>query len=335
MQPKAFDLNQVVSNLTKMLARILGEDISLQFNYSPNLPMVHADTGMVEQILLNFAVNSRDAMPGGGQLCIRISVLNLAGEDLREHPEGRAGQFVCLSVKDTGSGIDANTLPHIFEPFFTTKEIGKGTGLGLATVYGIIKQHLGWAEVESEVGKGTTFHVFLPCLREIAAVEPAAANEPARGGTETILVVEDELPVRELVCKVLRNAGYSVLEAATGVEALKVWQTHRDQIDLLLTDIVMPDGMTGRDLAEQVRADRPGLKAIFTSGYSADMIGKDFIIQDGVNFLQKPYLPQKLISVIRKCLDDKMRGCGIKHCFEKHPPPHPPPSPHRMGRGRR
>jgi PAS domain S-box-containing protein len=305
MQPKALDLNQVVSNLTKMLARILGEDIALQFNYAPNLPVVHADAGMIEQILLNLAVNSRDAMPGGGQLSIRISVVNLQAADLKNHPEGREGEFVCLSVSDTGSGIDAATLPHIFEPFFTTKEIGKGTGLGLATVYGIIKQHLGWAEVESEVGKGTMFQVFLPGLRESAAVAPVAASESARGGTETILVVEDELPVRELVCKVLRNAGYSVMEAGTGVEALKVWQIHRDKIDLLLTDIVMPDGMTGRDLAERVRADRPGLKAIFTSGYSADMIGKGFIIQDGVNFLQKPYLPQKLISVIRKCLDEK------------------------------
>ncbi len=307
MQPKPLDLNLVVSNLTKMLARILGEDIALQFNYSPNLPVVHADAGMIEQILLNLAVNSRDAMPGGGQLCIRISVLNLRADELREHPEGREGEFVCLSVSDTGCGIEARTLPHIFEPFFTTKEVGKGTGLGLATVYGIIKQHLGWAEVESQVGKGTTFHVFLPCLREAAApvAEEAAVGEPPRGGTEMILVVEDELPVRDLVCKVLRTAGYTVLEASTGMEALKIWQAHKDRIDLLLTDIVMPDGMTGRDLAEQVQAQKPGLKAIFTSGYSSDIVGKDFIIEEGVNFLQKPYMPQKLTRAVRKCLDGK------------------------------
>jgi PAS domain S-box-containing protein len=306
MQPKALDLDSVVSNLTKMLGRILGEDISLQFNYSPNQPVVHADVGMIEQILLNLAVNSRDAMPNGGQLAIRVSVLHLSGDKLAEHPEGREGEFVRLSVRDTGTGIDAATLPHIFEPFFTTKEVGKGTGLGLATVYGIIKQHLGWVEVESAVGKGTTFHVFLPCVREAAAsAEKTSATPGPRGGNETILVVEDELPVRELVCKILKGAGYQVLEAATGVEALKVWDAHKDQIDLLLTDIVMPDGMSGRDLAEKVQAAKPSLKAIFTSGYSADMIGKDFVIQEGVNFLQKPYLPQKMIGLIRNCLDGR------------------------------
>lgn len=307
MQPKPLDLNLVVSNLTKMLGRILGEDIALQFNYSPNLPVVHADAGMIEQILLNLAVNSRDAMPSGGQLSIRTKVVDLYNDALKAHPEGREGEFVCLSVTDTGCGIEAATLPHIFEPFFTTKAVGKGTGLGLATVYGIIKQHLGWVEVESEVGNGTTFHVFLPCLAEASAVSPgdATTDEAPRGGDETILVVEDEAPVRDLVCRVLKGAGYEVVEASTGLEALKIWHSRKDKIDLLLTDIVMPDGMTGRDLAEQIQAQKPGMKAIFTSGYSADIVGKDFIIQEGLNFLQKPYMPQKLTRAIRTCLDGK------------------------------
>lgn len=307
MQPKQLDLNQTVSNMTKMLGRILGEDISFQCNYSPDTPAIHADVGMIEQILLNLAVNSRDAMPIGGQLTISLSVLDLKGEAVWRHPEGREGEFVCLSMTDTGSGIDAAVLPHIFEPFFTTKAVGKGTGLGLATVYGIIKQHHGWIEVESEVGKGSTFRVFLPIHKPATPVRtPDTDREEAmRGGTETILVVEDEPPVRDLVCRILKASGYKVLEAHSGVDALEVWREHKDQIELLLTDIVMPDGMTGRDLAEKLQAEKAGLKAIFTSGYSADIVGKDFIIQEGVNFLQKPYVPQKLTRAVRKCLDGK------------------------------
>ncbi len=308
MQPKQLDLNTVVSNMTKMLGRILGEDIELQFNYSRSLPLVHADVGMMEQVLLNLAVNSRDAMPSGGQLIIRISVMDMATEGRQEHPEGRPGKFVCLSVTDTGCGISPQVLPHIFEPFFTTKAVGKGTGLGLATVYGIIKQHQGWVEVDSRAGQGTTFNVFLPCFGETPAVpevETSIDESPVRGGNETILVVEDEAPVRNLVCKILQSSGYKVLEATSGVHALDVWEANKQKIDLLLTDIVMPDGMTGRDLAEKVQAEKPGLKAIFTSGYSSDIVGKDFIIEDEVNFLQKPYVPQKLIRVIRKCLDGK------------------------------
>ena len=307
MQPKQLDLNTVVSTMTKLLGRILGEDIELQFNYSRNLPLVHADVGMMEQVLLNLAVNSRDAMPTGGQLIIRISVVDLTAEGPQEHPEGRPGSFVCLSVTDTGCGIAGDVLPHIFEPFFTTKAVGKGTGLGLATVYGIIKQHQGWVEVESRVGHGTTFNVFLPGGEQAVANVDAETipEEASRGGNETILVVEDEEPVRNLVCRILQASGYRVLEATSGVHALAVWKANKDKIDLLLTDIVMPDGMTGRDLAEKIQAEKPGLKAIFTSGYSSDIVGKDFVIEDEVNFLQKPYVPQKLVRVIRKCLDGK------------------------------
>jgi PAS domain S-box-containing protein len=305
IQLRQLDLNTVVSHMTKMLGRILGEDITLQCNYSNNPPLVHADVGMMEQILLNLAVNSRDAMPSGGQLTVKISVLDISSGTLREHSEGREGKFVCLSIKDTGCGIEPKTLPHIFEPFFTTKPIGKGTGLGLATVYGIIKQHQGWVEVESQIGAGTAFNVFLPHDAGTIGTDEEAVLEPAHGGTETILVVEDEAPVRELVCKILRECGYEVLVAANGAEALKVWEAQRDNVDLLLTDIVMPDGMTGRDLAAKVQAEKPGLMAIFTSGYSAEIVGKDFIVREDLNFLQKPYAPQKLISMIRRCLDRK------------------------------
>ena len=304
MQPRQLDMNEVVSNMTKMLGRILGEDIALQLNYFPQPALVHADAGMMEQVLLNLAINSRDAMPKGGLLTIRILGLDVDPQRLLEHPEARAGRFVCLSVVDTGCGIPPENLRHIFEPFFTTKEVGKGTGLGLATVYGIVKQHQGWIEVESEPGQGTTFSVFLPRSTEPAKAPDEPPSEQAvRGGTETILVVEDEAPVRELVCDLLSRQGYQVLHAESGVKALQVWQDSKDRIDLLLTDLVMPDQMNGRELAEKLWVDRPRLKVIFTSGYSADVVGKDFVLCRGLNYLQKPYHPQKLALAVRDCLD--------------------------------
>jgi two-component system, cell cycle sensor histidine kinase and response regulator CckA len=304
LHPRQLDMNEVVANMTKMLGRILGEDIALQLNYSPHPAPVHADAGMMEQVLLNLAVNSRDAMPKGGLLAIEISTLEVGSHRLAEHPEARAGQFVCLSVIDTGCGIPPEILCRIFEPFFTTKEVGKGTGLGLATVYGIIKQHQGWIEVESEPGQGATFRVFLPRSLETAQVasEPPA-EPPARGGTETILVVEDEAPVRELVCHVLAGHGYKILQAESGAKALKVWRESKDQISLLLTDLVMPDQVSGRELAEKLWAEQPRLKVMFTSGYSADTIGKELALRPDLNYLQKPYNPRKLALAVRACLD--------------------------------
>jgi len=304
MQPRQLDMNQVVANMTKMLGRILGEDIALQVNYSPQPARVQADAGMMEQVLLNLAVNSRDAMPKGGLLAIRISALELEARRLAQHAEGRAGQFVCLSVIDMGCGIPVETLRRIFEPFFTTKEVGKGTGLGLATVYGIVKQHQGWIEVESEPGKGATFRVFLPRSLEAAEVANDRPAEPAiRGGTETILVVEDEAPVRELVCSLLAGRGYQILQAESGAKGIQVWRENKDRIDLLLTDLIMPNQMNGRELAEKLWAERPNLKVIFTSGYSSDVVGKDFILRPGMNYLQKPYEPHKLALAVRDCLD--------------------------------
>ena len=194
---------------------------------------------------------------------------------------------------------------HIFEPFFTTKEFGKGTGLGLATVYGIVKQHEGWIEVASEVGKGTRFKIFLPRSTEAADAPDPTRQRKALKGSETILVVEDEAPLRELVQFILEGQGYNVLDAGSGVAALKVWEQHKSSIDLLLTDLVMPEGMSGNELGERLVKEDPSLKVIFTSGYSADTVGKDFVLRDGVNFLQKPYHPDKLAQTVRDCLDGK------------------------------
>ena len=306
IQPKKLDMNKIVNNMTDLLARLLGEDVMLQLNYSLAPAMVEADVGMMEQVLLNLAVNSRDAMPKGGQLAVRIVILDVNDAHVQNHPEARLGRFVSVSTSDTGCGIPAENIQRIFEPFFTTKEVGRGTGLGLATVYGIVKQHQGWIEVESTIGKGTTFRIFIP----YAGSGPADTERPStqvtvRGGTETILLVEDEKPVRELVSRVLQKYGYKILMAGSGAEAVGVWNQHKDEISLLFTDLVMPDNMNGRELAEKLRSERAGLKVIFTSGYSADIVGKDFKLEPELNFLQKPYQPQTLALTIRRCLDDK------------------------------
>jgi CheY-like chemotaxis protein len=303
MQLRCLDMNEVVSDMTKMLGRILGEDIALQLHYSPQPAFVDADAGMMEQILLNLAVNSRDAMPKGGVLIVRISEAAISAERI-PHPEARAGSFVCLSVTDKGCGIPPENLRRIFEPFFTTKAVGKGTGLGLATVYGIVKQHHGWIEVASEVNKGTTFSVFLPRSVSAAVQSQEAPTRPAvRGGSETILVVEDEAPVRELVCTLLAAHGYRILQADSGTKALDLWAACKEQVDLVLTDLVMPDRVSGRELAERLWGERPNLKVIFTSGYSAEVVGKDFVLRRGLNYLQKPYHPDKLAAAVRECLD--------------------------------
>jgi PAS domain S-box-containing protein len=306
IQPKRLDMNKIVGNMTDMLGRILGEDIALQLNYSTAPATVEADAGMMEQVLLNLSVNARDAMPRGGQLFARISIVDVNEEHVQRHPEARTGRFVCLSNTDTGLGIPPENLSRIFEPFFTTKEVGKGTGLGLATVYGIVKQHQGWVEVESTVGKGTTFRIYIPHAgEEQGQTEKPTTQIIIRGGSETILLVEDEKPVRELVARVLEKYGYKVLQAGSGAEAIEVWNPHKDEIHMLLTDLIMPGAMNGRELAETLRMERPDLKVIFTSGYSADIVGKDFKIEADLNFLQKPYHPQTLALAVRRCLDGK------------------------------
>jgi two-component system cell cycle sensor histidine kinase/response regulator CckA len=308
IQPRRLDLNAVLRNLSNMLTRLLGEDIAIVANYADTLPGIEADAGMMEQVIMNLAVNSRDAMPKGGQLRIDTAAVEVDAEGARRHPKARPGAFVRLTVADTGCGMDGETLGRIFEPFFSTKEVGKGTGLGLATVYGIVTQHQGWIDVSSKVGTGTTFQVYLP-----AATEPAPAAEPAtegpgpviaKGRNETILLVEDEPILREWVKQVLVSYTYNVVEAGTGVEALKVWDEQTGRIDLLLTDMVMPEGMTGRDLAKQLRSRAPALKVIFTSGYSAEILANDEELP-GIPFLPKPYQAPRLVQLVRDCLDAK------------------------------
>jgi signal transduction histidine kinase/HAMP domain-containing protein len=305
MQPKPLDLRAVVGNLSKMLKRVLGEIITLEFNPPPELPLVQADTGMIEQVIMNLAVNARDAMPKGGTLTIRTDPVKINDAYVQTHREARLGTFVCLRVSDTGCGMDAATMGRIFEPFFTTKEVGKGTGLGLATVYGIVKQHEGWIEVSSEVGKGSVFNVFLP-----ASSAPVAASAPeshltaaVRGGQETILVVEDEPVLRDMAHLILQDCGYHVLEADSGAEALRVWEGNSDAIDLVLTDMVMPGGLSGRDLAVRLLASHPQLKVIFTSGYNIEEANTDFFRRRGASFLRKPYTRVDLAKVVRESLD--------------------------------
>lgn len=304
MQPQEMDLNDVIQGMGGMVGRLLGAPVAMRFEPAANLPSVHGDVGMMEQVLLNLAVNARDAMAPGGQLVIRTGTRVIVETDARRNPEMRAGDFVFLRVSDTGCGIPPEILPRIFEPFFTTKEEGKGTGLGLATVYGIVKEHQGWIEVESEPGRGTTFTVFLPAGSRPAASRAETARPIAvRGRGETILMAEDEPALRRLAARVLRNFGYEVLEAGTGQEALQVWEQHGRKVDLLLTDLVMPDGMTGRELAKQMEQRAPGLKVIYTSGYSPEGRETSFVFREGANFLQKPFTPGKLAKAIRDSLD--------------------------------
>jgi nitrogen-specific signal transduction histidine kinase len=308
IQTKALDLNAVLQNLANMLPRLLGEDIALETDYVPDLPRIEADTGMLEQVVMNLVVNARDAMPKGGVLRIRTSSNDIDADYASHHPESRSGKFACITVTDTGSGMDRKTLGRIFEPFFTTKEVGKGTGLGLATVYGIVKQHQGWVEVASELGLGTTFKVYFPAIARLveAAEDDTTFITAVAGGKETILLVEDEPVVREFVREVLQSYHYRVIEARSGIEALQVWDEYDGQVDLLLTDMVMPEGLNGRDLAAQLRKRNPALRAIFTSGYSAEILGKDFD-QTEAAFLAKPYHPPQLARLVRQCLDAPLK----------------------------
>jgi PAS domain S-box-containing protein len=303
MQQRDLDLNETVTDLVKMLQRIIGEDVRLQLNLHPKPLITHADPGMLDQVLMNLAINARDAMPGGGRLIIETSEKMVDEEMLHVYPDLVPGRFAWLSVTDTGGGIPADILPRIFEPFFTTKEAGKGTGLGLATVFGIVRQHQGWIKVYSEMGEGTNFQIFFPATDATPeAITRVAARPKPRGGTETILLVEDDESVRLLTRMVLEKAGYHLLEAGDGPEALKIWDGAVGKIDLLLTDIVMP-GMSGRDLAVRLQEKKPGLKVIFASGYSSEMAGRELALQPGQNFIQKPCSPSELLELVRRSLD--------------------------------
>ncbi len=303
MQPRQLNLNEVVTNLSKMLQRLIGEDVHQSLILHTRPLTVHADAGMLDQVLMNLVVNARDAMPKGGRLVIETAEKEITAADADLIPDLPPGRYASLRVTDDGNGIAPEILPHIFEPFFTTKEIGKGTGLGLATVFGIIKQHGGALQVASTVGIGTTFHVFLPVgLSALAGLE-AASNKPYLGGSETILLVEDEASVRDMTRRLLQRHGYQVLEARHGVDALAIWEQHRDKIQLLFTDMVMPQGMNGSELAARLRERTPRLRVIFTSGYNADIAGRELKLERGQCFLQKPTPISELLETVRRCLD--------------------------------
>ncbi len=304
MHVQTLDLNEVINSVSKLLRRVLGESVTVQFDFLANLPPVEADTGMMEQIVMNLAINARDAMPRSGQLTIATSVADIDESYADHNPEARPGRFVCLSVADAGCGMDEGTLGRIFEPFFTTKPAGRGTGLGLATVYGIVKQHRGWIEVQSQVGKGTTFKIYLPASDRLLAPAPeTGARQLVRGGSETLLLVEDEPAVLAMARGILERLGYTVLEAPSGDEAAAVWSRQGPQIHLLLTDMVMPGELNGRQLAEKLLAERPELKVMYTSGYSVDLLGTGMVNNRNFVFLQKPYHPDTLALMVRNCLD--------------------------------
>jgi two-component system NtrC family sensor kinase len=302
LRPERLNLGQVINHLEEMLKRLLGDHITLSVQAAPGLPPVQADLSLMEQIIMNLAVNARDAMPKGGELTVSVEAVTLTPEDAHKNSEIQPGPHVCLSVSDTGCGIAPELLPRIFDPFFTTKEIGKGTGLGLATVYGIVKQHHGWVEVKSDVSQGTTFRIFLPAIPETSVTgEPAQAPENAvKNGIECVLVVEDEEPVRTLAVAVLRKNGYRVLEAASGKDALDVFQSHGPEIDLLLTDVMMPGNLLGDELASRLRATKPSLPVLFTSGYTPEA---NKTAQGNGCFLIKPFTPAQMLTAVRQCLD--------------------------------
>jgi PAS domain S-box-containing protein len=303
VQPKVLDLNRLVSKVGKMLRRVIGEDIELRLGLAPEAARVKADPGQLEQVLMNLALNARDAMPTGGRLNIATATAALEAHPAGVPPDLPAGTYVVLSVTDTGTGMDAEVRSQLFEPFFTTKAKGKGTGLGLATVYGVVKQSGGDILVETELGKGTTFRIYLPRVeRALRSVPDEAGARAPRRGTESILLVEDEVEVRKLACEMLQSQGYRVLEASDGPDALRVWESNRDSIDLLITDVIMPL-MSGAQLAEALTAMQPDLKVLYISGYTDEVIARHGVLGAETQLLQKPFSRKALGSKIRKLLD--------------------------------
>jgi signal transduction histidine kinase/CheY-like chemotaxis protein len=290
---QALDLNLAVTHATKMFKHLMRADIILKIRFAPDLPVVQADPQMLEQALMNLVVNARDAMAHGGELTLASSPVTIDAAYVASHPEAAVGSFVCLEVSDTGCGMDQATQMRIFEPFFTTKPSGQGTGLGLATVYGIVKQHNGWIEVVSEKGVGTTFKIFIPA-QDLARSEPRKRE----GEKPSILVLEDEPAVLELMGRFLADQGHRVLQASNGIEAMQVWSEHPSEIKLLLTDVRMPVGMSGFDVAENLQALNPRLKVIFVSGFPGESSELDRALERGAMFLAKPCEPDVLGKAI-------------------------------------
>jgi two-component system cell cycle sensor histidine kinase/response regulator CckA len=305
LQPKILNINSVVSDFEKMLQRLIGEDIELRTMLEPEIGNVKADPGQLEQVIMNLAINARDAMPKGGKLTIETNNIFLDESCAAQHADVIPGFYVKLTVSDIGTGMDDETQKRIFEPFFTTKGLGKGTGLGLSTVYGIIKQSGGNIWVYSELGYGTTFKVYLPCVNEDAQ-EYKRSYEPEEDiqGTETILLAEDEEVVRKLARKVLESYGYQILEAASGGSALLICERHQEPIQLLITDVIMPE-MSGRELAERLSSLRPEMKVLYMSGYTDNAIIHHGVLDEGTDFIQKPFVPNALAQKVREVLDEQ------------------------------
>jgi PAS domain S-box-containing protein len=303
LAPAVLNINTLISEMEKMLPRLIGEDIEIVIALDPAIGRVKADHGQLEQVVMNLAVNARDAMPDGGKVIITTNNVVLDEAWTRSHPGSKAGDFVMLSVADTGTGIDSETLAHIFEPFFTTKERGKGTGLGLATVYGVVKQSGGYVWVESVLGKGAAFEIYLPRIEELVIVpEPVAPIVEAFRGAETILLVEDADALRKLTHMLLEQHGYHVLVAANGAAALQLVEQKPERIDLLLTDVIMP-GLNGRALAGRLELLQPGLKILYMSGYTDDAIMDHGVLESGTHLLHKPFSEENLIRKVREVLD--------------------------------
>lgn len=319
LTPTVLSLNKLASEMESMLPRLLGEDIAVSLTLEPELDSVKADTSQIEQVIMNLAINARDAMPAGGKLNIRTANVEMDQRYTRSHPGSRQGHYVLLRVTDTGTGMDPGTLAHIFEPFFTTKEVGKGTGLGLATVYGIVKQSNGYIWVDSTPGRGTTFDIFLPRhLGEPAIQEPKTDGAERLRGSENVLLVEDAAPLRKLAQTFLEEAGFRVWSAGSGEEALEVAVRSRVNFDLLLTDVVMP-GMNGRVLAEQLSPRQPGMGVLYMSGYNDSFIAGHGVLDPETYLVHKPFTEEELLRKAREVLDTRRRATtsgGVRQLVE-------------------
>lgn len=311
LEPAILNLNTLVCDMEKMLSRLIGEDIALSLTLDPALSQVKADRGQIEQVLMNLAVNARDAMPDGGQLTIETANAELDLAYTREHPGSRPGWYVMLAVTDTGTGMDPETLAQVFEPFFTTKERDKGTGLGLATVYGVVKQSDGYIAVESQKGKGSSFKLYLPLVRQAAVAHESVPAPRSVRGCETVLLVEDAEALRKLAHMFLRDNGYEVLVAADGSEAMLVAQQSSAPIHLLLTDVVMP-GINGRVLAERLALGNPAMKVLYMSGYTDTFIAGHGALEPGTHLLQKPFTEETLTRKVREVLDAARQGTNLE-----------------------
>jgi CheY-like chemotaxis protein len=304
IEPRVLNLNAVILDIKKMLRRLIGEDIEFCTLLDPAAGHIKADPGQIEQVIMNLAVNARDAMPNGGKLTVTTANTTLDKNHLKNFPDMDAGDYVMLAIADTGTGMSEEVKAHLFEPFFTTKPSGQGTGLGLATCFGIVKQNTGHINVQSELGSGTTFKIYFPQVQ--SALEPIRVrNQPTKvaGGNETVLLVEDEPVVRELAVATLREKGYTVVEAVNGEEGLRLARQHDGKIDLVLTDVVMPV-MGGKEMADAIRTSHPDTKVLFTSGYTEDALGHHGVLRPGILFLPKPYLTATLARKVREVLDE-------------------------------